>query len=97
MRSISFLAKVAAAAVISAASSMAAAQQNDDCRYVLEEGKLLLIEDESPYVLGILPAKTATSLAWVPPGFAGLVAVLGAVLDTGSAGDDFPVRQPISP
>jgi hypothetical protein len=64
---------------------------------VLEEGKLLVIEDKSPCVLGIVPAATATSLAWVPPGVAATVAVLGAILDTGSDGDDFPVRQPISP
>ena len=72
-------------------------QYDDGCTYVLEAGNLLLIERESPCVLGIVPATTATSLAWVPPAAAGLVAVLGAVLDTGSDGDDFPVRQPISP
>jgi hypothetical protein len=69
-------------------------QYDDGCRYVLEEGKLLLIEDKSPCVLGIVPA--TTSLAWIPPAFAGLVAV-AAALDTGSDGGDVPVRQPISP
>jgi hypothetical protein len=74
-------------------------QFDDGCRYVLEEGRLLVIEKRSPCALGIPPEASSAGLAWAPPAFAATVGVLGAVLPTGSddRDDDLSQRRPISP